>query len=251
MLTSLLDGRIMAARHGSGPPAVVALHGWARDSSDWGDVLRGEDALALDLPGFGNTPGPDTAWGTPEYADVVVDAIRGVAVTPFILVGHSFGGRVAVRIAARHPELVAGLVLTGVPLYRRAAPAKPRPTFRAAKMLHRAGFLSDALMDRMRHRYGSADYRATSGVMRALFIKVINENYDAPITAIGASEVPVFLVWGEHDKEVPLSVASRIHAAIGGSTLRVAPGAGHLLDRGLCRELKTAIADSKAFSARN
>jgi pimeloyl-ACP methyl ester carboxylesterase len=251
MLTSLLDGRIMAARHGSGPPSVIALHGWSRDSSDWDDVLRGEDALALDLPGFGNTPVPDAAWGTPEYAEVVVDAICNVAAPPFTLVGHSFGGRVAVQIAASRPELVAGLVLTGAPLYRRAAPAKPLATFRAAKALHRAGILSDALMDRMRHRYGSADYRATSGVMRALFVKVINENYDAPITAIGASEVPVFLVWGEHDREVPLSVASRIHAAIGGSTLRVVPGAGHLLDRELCEELKTAIADSKAFSARN
>jgi pimeloyl-ACP methyl ester carboxylesterase len=251
MLTSLLDGRIMAARHGSGPPSVVALHGWSRDSSDWDDVLRGEDALALDLPGFGNTPGPDAAWGTPEYAEVVVDAICSAAATPVTLVGHSFGGRVAVRIAASRPELIAGLVLTGAPLYRRAAPAKPLATFRAAKVLHRAGILSDALMDRMRHRYGSADYRATSGVMRALFVKVINESYDAPIMAISASEVPVFLVWGEHDQEVPLSVASRIHAAIDGSTLRVVPGAGHLLDRGLHEELKTAIANSKAFPAHN
>jgi pimeloyl-ACP methyl ester carboxylesterase len=250
MLTSLLGGRIMAARHGSGPPSVIALHGWSRNSSDWDDVLRGEDALALDLPGFGNTPVPDEAWGTPEYADAVVAAICNVAATPFTLVGHSFGGRVAVQIAASRPELVAGLVLTGAPLYRHAL-TKPPATFRAAKVLYRAGILSDALMDRMRYRYGSADYRAASGVMRTLFVKVINESYDAPITAICASGVPVFLVWGEHDQEVPLSVASRIHAAVDGSTLRVVPGANHLLDRELREELKTAIADSKAFSARN
>ena len=246
MLTSLLDGQVMAERYGSGPPAVVALHGWGRNASDWGEVLRGEDALALDLPGFGNTPAPDAVWGSPEYAELVLRAVTSVAAAPFTLVGHSFGGRVAVQIAAGHPELVAGLVLTGVPLYRRAAPAKPPPAFRAAKALHRAGLISEAFMDRMRNRYGSADYRATSGVMRSVFVKVVNETYDAPIAKIAGASVPVSLVWGEQDQEVPLSVAQRAHAAIEGSALRVVPGAGHLLEAALRTELQTAIAQSKA-----
>jgi len=241
----------MAERHGRGQPSVVALHGWGRNSSDWNNALRGQDALALDLPGFGNTPAPDSAWGSDEYAALVVEAIAAETSTPLTLVGHSFGGRVAVRIAAAHPELIATLVLTGAPLYRRSAPAKPPAAFRIAKRMNRAGLISDGFMDRMRNRYGSPDYRATSGVMRSVFVKLVNEDYQDSIAKIAHARVPVTLVWGEHDTEAPVSVAERVNAAIKDSVLRVVPGAGHLLDAALSAELRSVIAESKASQARN
>ena len=251
MLTSLLDGRVMAERHGRGQPSVVALHGWGRTSADWNSVLRSEDALALDLPGHGNTPVPESVWGSDEYAARVVEAIASQVSTPFTLVGHSFGGRVAVRIAAAHPELISTLVLTGAPLYRRSAPAKPPATFRLVKRLNTAGIVSDAVLDRMRNKYGSPDYRATSGIMRSVFVKLVNEDYEESITKIAQARVAVALVWGERDTEAPVSVAERINAAIPGSVLRVVPGSGHLLDAALSGELRSAIAESTASQARN
>lgn len=255
MLTSLLNGRMMADRHGSESPSIVALHGWARDSSDWIATLRGHDALALDLPGFGNTPAPAGPIGSPEYADVVIEALDDLAANPgaapVILMGHSFGGRVGIHVAARRPDLVAGLILTGVPLYRRGgARAKSPATFRAAKALNRRGLISDAVMDRMRDRYGSPDYRATSGVMRSVFVTVVNETYDAPVATVAASDIPVRLVWGERDTEAPVSVANQIHEKIEHSHLTVVPGSGHLIDAALSDALRTAVADCKSSSAR-
>ena len=241
----------MAERHGRGQPSVVALHGWGRSGSDWNTVLRSEDALAIDLPGHGNTPVPDSVWGSDEYAELVLQAITAHTSGPVTLVGHSFGGRVAARIAAAHPERVAALVLTGAPLYRRGAPAKPRATFRMAKRLNQAGLLPDSVVDKMRNKYGSPDYRATSGTMRSVFVKLVNEDYQESIARIARARVPVFLIWGEHDTEVPVAVAARIHEAIGSSVLRVVPGAGHLLDPALADELRSAIAESKASQARN
>ncbi|MCG5432241.1 alpha/beta hydrolase [Mycobacterium sp. MYCO198283] len=239
----------MADRHGADRPSVVALHGWRRDSSDFRGVLAGQQALAFDLPGHGTTAPPETAWGSPEYAQLVIEALDGHAAAPVTLVGHSFGGRVAVHVAAQRPDLVGSLILTGVPLYRRsAAPATPPLAFRAARALHRRKLISDAFMDAMRDRYGSADYRATSGTMRAIFVKLVNENYDDALAAISKNGVPVQLVWGGNDTEVPVSVAERIAAAIPQAQLRVVPDSGHLIDDALTAALRDAIARSSAAS---
>lgn len=258
MLTSLLNGRMMADRHGSDSPSIVALHGWARDSSDWNATLRGYDALALDLPGFGNTPAPAAAIGSPGYAELVIEALdalaagAGDAAKPVVLMGHSFGGRVAIHVAARRPDLVAGLILTGVPLFRRdGAAAKSPAVFRAARALNRRGLIADAVMDRMRDRYGSPDYRASSGVMRSVFVTVVNETYDGPVATVAASGIPVWLVWGERDTEAPVSVANRIHEKMERSALRVVPGSGHLIDAALSDALRAAVADCTSSPARH
>ncbi|HMO11870.1 MAG TPA: alpha/beta fold hydrolase, partial [Actinotalea sp.] len=78
-------------------------------------------------------PPPPTGWGTVEYADHLAEALAGTG--PYVVLGHSFGGRVAVRLAVRHPHLVRSLVVTGAPLVRAAAPPRPATTLRPAKWL--------------------------------------------------------------------------------------------------------------------
>ena len=169
---ALADGRVIAERIGEFPPRVVALHGWGRTGADFVPVLAGLDAVAIHLPGFGPTTVPDSAWGTAEYAELVADAIRPFA--PVVIVGHSFGGRIAVRLAAHHPELVTGLVLTGAPLVRLETTGKPKLSYRIAKWVNRAGILSDAAMEARRRKAGSADYNAAQGVMRDIMVKTVN-----------------------------------------------------------------------------
>jgi pimeloyl-ACP methyl ester carboxylesterase len=245
MLTSLLGGRVMAERYGTGTPDIVALHGWLHESSDWDDILRSENALALDLPGHGNTPVPESVWGSPEYAKLVVDAVAGVTTEPFILAAHSFGGRIAVHIAANHPELVAGLVMTGVPLFQRRA-AQPPLAYRLVKGLARAGVVPDSLLQRARDRYGAPDYRASRGVMKPIFVKLVNENYDEQLARIDAVGTPVYLIWGADDAAVPVSVAVQARDAVRASELRVVAGAGHQMDDAIAKEMMAAIQDCKA-----
>ncbi|MBW3669386.1 MAG: alpha/beta hydrolase, partial [Actinobacteria bacterium] len=176
MLKAFAGGRLFGSLHGTPPPRVVALHGWARTHRDFDATLAGLDALALDLPGFGATPPPPEPWGAAAYAAAVAEAVEA----PAVIVGHSFGGRVAVHLAVARPDLVRALVLTGVPLLRPpgAVRRKPNPAFRVARALHRRGLVSDARMEAMRQRYGSADYRAAQGVMRAVHVTAVNETYE-------------------------------------------------------------------------
>src|SRR5262245_58564752 len=102
------------ARAGSGQP-IVLLHGWGGEIASFGPIpaILAErfDVIALDLPGFGKTPLPDRPWGTDDYADLVVDCLRQLDLGPVTLIGHSFGGKTSIVVAAQHPEHVRRLVL--------------------------------------------------------------------------------------------------------------------------------------------
>lgn len=224
-LETFAGGALFGERHGSGAPDVVAMHGWGRNRSDFGAVLAGFDAIALDLPGFGSSPEPDAVWGAHDYA-AVVDQVLGDLDGPVVLVGHSFGGRVATAITASRPERVSGLVLVGVPLLHRGdrSAAKPSLAFRMARWLNTLGIISDERMEQERRKRGSADYRAATGVMRDILVRAVAETYEAEMAKV---TVPVRLVWGENDSEVPVSVAERAAEMFPDATLDVVLGVGH------------------------
>jgi pimeloyl-ACP methyl ester carboxylesterase len=224
MLQAFAAGRLFGTAHGSGPPWALALHGWRRDHHDFDATLDGIDALALDLPGFGATPEPSEPWGAADYAAAVEPVLEELP-GPVVVLGHSFGGRVAVHLAARRPERVSALVLTGVPLIRSQGAARPALSFRLARALNRWGVVSDGRMEALREKHGSADYRAAKGVMRDVFVRVVNESYEDQLRAV---RCPVELVWGDDDREAPIAVAEQAAAIVPGATLTRLPGAGHL-----------------------
>ena len=223
MLTAV--GDLLAEKTGNTPAAVVALHGWARTGADFAGIVDGLDAVAIHLPGMGVTDAPPTAWGTDEYADAVAASLAGS--DPVVIVGHSFGGRVAVRLAARYPELVAGLVLTGVPLVRLTAAPTPALGFRIVRSLSRAGLVPASVLEAQRRKHGSADYLAAQGVMRDILVRVVGETYADDLARVGA---PVRMVWGELDTAAPADAGLAASRIIPNATFRVVAGAGHLLE---------------------
>jgi pimeloyl-ACP methyl ester carboxylesterase len=246
VLTALDDGALLAEKTGQSPAVVVALHGWGRSGSDFAQIVSGLDAVAIHLPGFGVTPEPATAWGSEEYADAVARAIAGRALagsspagsSPVVVVGHSFGGRVAVRLAAKYPELVSGLVLTGVPLVRLVAAPKPPLTFRVIRSLARAGIIPHAVLEKQRHKRGSADYRAARGVMRDVLVRVIGEDYRDDLARVIA---PVRMVWGANDTAAPADAGAAAAALIAGATFHTVAGAGHLLEGSLEKAVRDEL----------
>jgi pimeloyl-ACP methyl ester carboxylesterase len=237
VLRAFASGRLFGERFGGGPPRVLALHGWGRDHHDFGRTLDGLDAIALDLPGFGASPAPPEAWGAAEYGEALLPVLDEFEV-PAVVLGHSFGGRVAVCLAAGRPERIGGLVLTGAPLIRRASLRKPAIGFRAKRFLHRMGLLSDARMESARHRYGSADYRAASGVMREVLVKAVGESYEKLLPKIVC---PVELVWGADDAEVPLALAKAAAELLPRVKLTICPGVGHFIPSTAPDALRAAI----------
>ena len=225
MLSTFAGGRLFGERTGSSEPWLLALHGWGRSHRDWSRVLQGLDAVALDLPGFGSTPAPPEPWGVAQYAEAVLPVLDEMR-RPVVVLGHSFGGSVAVHLASRsRAGAIRALVLTGSPLIRASSGTKKPPvSFRVARWLHRRGLLSDTRMEELRQVRGSADYRAASGVMRDTLVRVVNEDV-APL--LPGLEMPVQLVWGDQDGDVPVRVAEAAQRLIPAAKLTSLSGVGH------------------------
>ncbi len=236
-LRSFLEGALFAEMYGDGDPSILALHGWGRRGSDFAAVLEGLSGIAPDLPGFGASPAPDEAIGAEAYADIVAGMLDFFDRPP-ILVGHSFGGRVAVCLAAKHPDRVGAMVLSGVPLIRLETGRRPPFVYRVVRRLNRIGLISNERLEREKRSRGSDDYRATSGVMRDILVKVVNESYEGQL---GRLQSHVHLLWGADDRDVPVSVAETADALIPDSTLEVLPGVGHLVPLQAPEALRQAI----------
>ena len=229
MLTAFAGSQLFGETYGTGTPWVLALHGWRRDHTDFDGVLERPEALAaiaVDLPGFGTTPAPESAWGSDRYAEALLPLLEVMA-PQIVVLGHSLGGRIGVHLAAMAPERVAGMVLSGAPLFRATGSRTRSPlAYRMVRRLAKAHLVSGAELERWRNRYGSADYRAATGVIRDVLVKLLAEQYSEAIAGV---RCPVELVWGDGDAEVPLEVAARIRDTLpNGAELRVCEGTGHM-----------------------
>lgn len=239
-LRSLAGGKLFAEAIGDGRPRVLALHGWGRRGSDFTHSLVSFGALAVDLPGFGATAAPSEVLGSREYAGLLTPVFDQFDAPP-VVVGHSFGGRVAVCLAAQRPDLVGPVLVTGAPLLRINKSVRPAAMYRLARKLNQLGLVSDSRMEELKRQRGSQDYRAATGIMRDILVKAVNEEYTAELEKLSQ----LSLLWGADDTEVPPAVAeaaARIITSHGGSaTLEVIEGVGHLLPLQAPQALASAV----------
>lgn len=213
-------------------PRFVWAHGWGqsrRALSPLAEAFSGQGAhLLLDFPGFGQSGPPPDAWGTADYADATAEllAARPPAATT-IWVGHSFGCRVGLQIAARHPESVSALFLiagAGLPRQRSLGErVRLGARVRTFKALKRAAPVLGLDEEKLRRRFGSKDY-ANAGAMRAVLAKVVSEDLSDLARQIAC---PVHLVYGETDTETPPEIGERLSRLIPNAKLTVLPRQDH------------------------
>lgn len=235
MLRAFADGHFFGELFGDGPPQVIWLHGWGRSGADFrksGEQLaaRGIASLALDLPGFGASPAPQSVMGARGYAEVVARVIdEATSGQPYVLVGHSFGGRIAAVLASRHDTNLRGVIFAGAPLVARTVKKKRRPSvrYRALRAAARWRLVSTDRLEAAKRHYGSTDYRNATGIMRDVLVATVNETYEKELTSIAK---PCVFIWGANDGDVPFEIAERAAALVHGkSTLREFPNRGHLV----------------------
>lgn len=220
-------GRVFDEGEGS---VVVVLHGWGGRIESMAPVLDclrvDHRVIALDLPGFGAASPPPVAWGTPEYARFVADALAELGVNKAHFLGHSFGGKIALYLAATVPGLVDRLVLSGASGLRSAPSFKvrtKRALSRIGRIVGRLGPVGRALRAALYRRIASEDYRS-SGALRPILVKVVNEDLAELLPRVSS---PTLLVWGTEDAAVPLSHARIFEAGIPDAGLVTFEGAGH------------------------
>ncbi len=195
---------------------IVVLHGWGQNSEYWQEISsKFDNSLTLDLPGFGNTPLIDSNWGIANYASWVVNQIESKGLKNVVLVGHSFGGRIASYVASQNPEWLNLLVLYGAPcIYRPSLSLKMKT--RLFKILKNLGIKKKPKNSELNI--------ADSNGMGKIFRKAVVFDQTEILPKI---KVPTLLIWGEKDFDVPLSIAKEMHTLIPKSQLVVLNNLGH------------------------
>ncbi len=211
---------------------VLLLHGWGVDSSTL-EPLRKHlaetcYAVSLDLPGFGATdppPGPWTVW---DYADFVERFLAETGLPEPILLGHSFGGRLSIILGSRgrgtrliRPYAAGILPHRSWKYYLRVY------SYKAAKKVFSWKPLrpwKDAALRPWLRSNPSSDYAQAQGVMRQIFVNVVNQDLQPLLKAISQ---PTLLLWGERDTATPLSDGQLMEKTIPDAGLVVFEGAGH------------------------
>lgn len=243
------DGAVFTEEHPGDEPPLLLLHGWGRTRSDLLGLAADRHSIAVDLPGFGASPEPPAGWGGADYAACVAQALREIAGPPVVIVGHSFGGRVAVHLGASHPELVAGICFVGTPLLRPPGRKRPPWRYRLARAAWKAGLLSEERMEQRRQRYGSADYRAASPRMREVLVRAVNEEYGPQLGLLGC---PAAFCWGEMDTAAPLAEARRAADLVENlAAFEVVPGASHDVHRDAPKAVRSVLVNLIASSIRS
>lgn len=215
---------------------ILLLHGWGSNIKLFDAMIKHLSpyytVYALDMAGFGETDEPTEPWCVDDYVDYVLAFCAKMNITETILLGHSFGGRVIIKMLSRDncPLTVSKIILTD------SAGIMPQKSFvskvRARTYKIGKGFLSlppvkemfpDAL-DNLRKKRGSADYNAASPIMRQCLVKVVNEDLEPLLPKIKQSAL---LIWGENDDATPLSDGQKMEKSIPDAGLVTLKNAGH------------------------
>ncbi|MEI8103976.1 MAG: alpha/beta hydrolase [Candidatus Moraniibacteriota bacterium] len=232
---SIVDGlRIHYVQNFSGradeeASVTVFLHGWGANSESFREVLSYcADAIAIDLPGFGGSEQPKTAWSLNEYALFLKHFLEKLGIQKIILIGHSFGGSIAVRYAARY-ERAERLILIG------SAGIRHKNTVRKAVLLGFAkslgwllklpvvGIFRQRIRKQLYAWIGSEDY-LESGAMQTIYQQIISEDVRDDVQKI---KIPVVLIWGNSDKSTPIDDAYVFQKLFPQSRLEIVAQAGH------------------------
>lgn len=220
-------------------PTVVFAHGWGRNHADFfaiSEALNSDiHAILLDFPGFGDSKRPKEAWSTIDYAKNANEFLQQKGFANYVWVGHSFGGRIGLRLAVLYPESVNALVLigsAGIPRQKTVS-SKLKSNFRSRLFkIKKKKAQSQEEIETLELQYGSADYVESRALgMRDIFLNTVNEDQSKALPGISC---PTELIYGDQDKETPSKLGQQIRDLIPEANLTILPEMGHIdiLSRG-------------------
>ncbi|MCH5323846.1 MAG: alpha/beta hydrolase [Eubacterium sp.] len=215
---------------------VLLLHGWGSNITLFNGIVEQLcphfRVIAPDMPGFGDSDEPADAWRVDDYVDFTESFCDKLHIKNPIILGHSFGGRVIIKLVTREnsPVKADKLILTdsaGIMPKRSAKSKLSTKMYKAGRTIMSTAPMKALFPDaveNMRNKRGSADYLAASPIMRQTLVNTVNEDLTDLLPKIKQSTL---LIWGDRDDATPLSDGQTMEKLIPDSGLAVINGAGH------------------------
>lgn len=216
---------------GSREKKILMLHGWRGTSEVWvnniSQLSRKYDCVACDLPGFGQSADPDTAWGIEDYSGYIYKLTKNLGWNNFTLIGKSFGGQIAIKYAVNHHATLDGLVL--VDAAGTEQKSKSTQIKIAIAKAGRSLITSIPFIDEERAR---SVYLSILGIKRE--ISTLKEDIKRRVTNEDVNELlkkittPTLVIWGEEDKVLPVEIGRDMASSIPNAKFITIPKAGHM-----------------------
>jgi pimeloyl-ACP methyl ester carboxylesterase len=212
---------------GSGDADFIFLHGWGCDLNIFNKLIQKIDKnkytiYVLDFPAFGKSQMPKDVYGAGEYARFLKEFINKLEIKNPIILGHSFGGRVAIKFASDYPDITGKLILTGSEGIKKDLKKSYLVIAKVGKLFFSLPFLKK-YKNRILEKIGAKDL-AQSGEREKIFRKVVNEDLRDDAKKIDA---PTLLIYGINDKETPIEYGEIFNKLIPNSKLEIIKNAGH------------------------
>jgi len=197
---------------------IIFLHGWGRSGRDFEDVVSlfpERSFLLIDFPPFGESLQEPEGWSIYTYVGMLMSLCEHLKIYSADIIGHSFGGRIAIILSAVKRSLVHSCILVD------SAGMKPRRSVKYKFNLVKYKLYKKLGMKKLRK--GSADYERLSPSMKETFKSIVNtylEDYARKMS------IKTLIVWGNQDEETPIYMAKRLNKLIKNSQLKILDG-GH------------------------
>ena len=220
--------------------AIVYLHGWGQNiemmmpiAKPFVDTNR---VIILDLPGFGESDEPKTAWNLDDYVVMIHELLNSLKIKKPNIVGHSFGGKLALLYGSKYDT--KRLVLLASPY--KVKIQKPTAKMKVLKTLKKVPGLR-VVAEKMKKHMGSTDYKNASVMMREILVKHVNTDVTEDAKKI---KCPTLIVWGTNDAAVPVNDAYELEKIIKDSGTVIYEGCTHYA---YLERLNQTISVLKAF----
>ena len=222
----------------AGKTAVV-LQGWGTEMGLYDSVAAtihdSYRVIQLDFPGFGASDEPREPWNVDAYADFICDFFDALNIANATLIGHSYGGRVIIKLAARESRGELPFNIEKIVLIDSAGVMPERSTrqklsvrrykikrkFLTSKPIHS---MFPEVIDYWLSKQGSADYRTASPMMKKCLVMAVNEDLKDIMPLV---EPETLLVWGDLDTDTPISDARTMERLMPNAGLAVLEGTDH------------------------
>lgn len=227
------DFELYYEKYGDGEKNIVILPGWGETRNTFFKLIQyfknKYTIYIIDYPGFGNTPFPNRDLDIYEYSNLIKDFLEELNIDHPIIVCHSFGGRIATVLTGVYRVKVSKMIFMDV------AGIKPKKKLRTIirekiyklKKFYIQKFFKknkEGRLEKLRKKYGSADYHALPVNMLTTFRNIVNEDLRDYFKNISSE---VLLIWGAKDIDTPLKDGYFINKKIKDSALIIFPEGSH------------------------
>lgn len=213
---------------GNGPP-IILLHGWGTSMNTF-DALTNEikskyQVHLIDLIGFGKSDTPINSLNLNDYVLLLYEYIEKQSIENPIILGHSFGGRIAIKYASNFNN-ISKLILVDSAGIKKRLKLKTKLKIKKYKFQKWWYKITKNVMayNKLLLNSGSYDYKHAKESMKQTLVKIVNEDLKKNLKKIN---VDTLIIWGKEDKETPYKDGILMNKLIKNSGLVTMENTGH------------------------